>query len=269
MCVAGPQETQNIEQVKYMKTLMVVKFGGSLTKSPLAQSKFLEELALISRKQNIILVHGGGPEINALLEKFAMESKFVDGLRFTDADTLGVVEMALSGKVNRVLTTGLIKNGANAVGISGKDGKSVVCRQVERLGFVGEPVKINRKLIDILIKAGFLPVIASIAADAEGNVVNVNADTLAASIAAAFKAQKLIFLTDVAGVLDKNKNTIKEIKIEEINSLIKDETITGGMIPKIRGCAESVKKGVKEVWIAEGISGIQKINGTVIKKRDR
>ncbi|MDR0820074.1 MAG: acetylglutamate kinase [Endomicrobium sp.] len=249
-----------------MSELMVVKFGGSLTKNPQVQSRFLEELALISKRQNIILVHGGGPEINALLEKFAIPSRFVNGLRFTDADTLGIVEMALSGKVNKVLTTGLIKNGANAVGISGKDGKSVICRQVEHLGFVGEPVKVNRKLIDVLIKAGFLPVIASIAADTEGNIMNVNADTLAASIAAAFKAQKLIFLTDVAGVLDKNNNTIKKIKIKEINSLIEDKTITGGMIPKIKGCAESVKKGVKEVWIAEGINGIQKIRGTVIKQ---
>jgi acetylglutamate kinase len=249
-----------------MSELTVVKFGGSLTKNPQVQSKFLEELALISKRQNIILVHGGGPEINALLEKFAITSKFVNGLRFTDADTLSVVEMALSGKVNRVLTTGLIKNGANAVGISGKDGRSVICRQVEQLGFVGEPVKVNRKLIDVLMKSGFLPVIASIAADAEGNIMNVNADTLAVSIASAFKAQKLIFLTDVTGVLDKKSNTIKKIKIKEINSLIEDKTITDGMIPKIKGCAESVKKGVKEVWIAEGISGIQKIKGTVIKE---
>jgi acetylglutamate kinase len=249
-----------------MRELTVVKFGGSLTKNPQTQSKLLEELALVSKRQNIILVHGGGPEINALLEKFAITSRFVNGLRFTDADTLSVVEMALSGKINRVLTTGLIKNGANAVGISGKDGKSVVCRHVEQLGFVGEPVKVNRKLIDILVKSGFLPVIASIAADAKGNIMNVNADTLAVSIASAFKAQKLIVLTDVAGVLDKKSNIIKEIKIKEINSLIKDKTITGGMIPKVKGCAESIKKGVKEVWIAEGISGIQKIRGTVIKK---
>jgi len=246
--------------------LSVVKFGGSLTRNPSAERKFLKETAEISRKENIILVHGGGPEINALLEKFAIKSKFVDGLRFTDSDTLGIVEMALSGKVNRILTTGLIKNGANAVGISGKDGKSVVCKQIKQLGFVGKPIKVNKKLIEILIKGGFLPVVASLAADIKGNVLNVNGDMLAASIAAAFKAQRLIFLTDVAGVLDKNKNTIKEIKIKEIDSLIKDQTITGGMIPKIKSCAGSVKKGVKEVWIADGASGIKKIKGTVIKK---
>ncbi|MDR3257020.1 MAG: acetylglutamate kinase [Endomicrobium sp.] len=249
-----------------MKPLMVVKFGGSLTKNLPAQNKFLKELAKISRRQNIILVHGGSHEINTLLEKFAITSKFVNGLRFTDTDTLNVVEMGLSGKVNRSLTTGLIKNGANAVGISGKDGKSVVCKQIKQLGFVGDPVKVNKKLIDILIKSGFLPVIASIAADVKGNVMNVNADTFAASIAAAFRAQKLVFLTDVAGVLDKDKNTIKEVKTKEINTLIKNQTITGGMIPKIKSCTSAVKKGIKEVWIADGISGIQKIKGTAIKK---
>jgi acetylglutamate kinase len=249
-----------------MRLLTVVKFGGSLTKNVQAQNKFLEELAGISREENIILIHGGGPEINALLEKFDVKSKFVDGLRFTDAGALEVVEMALSGKVNRILTTGLIKNGADAVGISGKDGKSVICKQMKQFGFVGEPVEVNKKLIDILIKNGFLPVVASIASDAKGNVMNVNADTLAASIAVAFKADRLIFLTDVPGVLDKNKNVIKEIKIEEVETLIEDQTVSGGMIPKIKGCTDSVKKGVKEVWIAEGVSGIRKIKGTVIRK---
>ncbi|MCA6069963.1 MAG: acetylglutamate kinase [Endomicrobium sp.] len=249
-----------------MKSLTVVKFGGSLTKNPHVQNRFLEELAVISRRQQMILVHGGGLEINALLEKFSITGKFIDGLRFTDAGTLGVVEMALSGKVNRILTTGLIKKGANAVGISGKDGKSVICKQIQRLGFVGEPVKVNKKLIDVLIKSGFLPVIASVASDFNGNVLNVNADTLASSIAVAFKAQKLIFLTDVPGVFDKNKKIIKEIRLKDISALVKDETITGGMIPKIKGCINSVKKGVKEVWIANDISGIRKIKGTVIKK---
>lgn len=248
-----------------MKKLTVVKFGGSLTKNPAAQSKFLKELAGISRRQNIILVHGGGPEINALLEKFSIESKFVNGLRYTDARALEAVEMALSGKVNRALTTGLIKNKANAVGISGKDGNSVVCRQIKKLGFVGEPVKVNKKLLEALVKAGFLPVVASIAADKKGSPLNVNADTLATAVAVAFKADKLVFLTDVSGVLDKNKKTIKEIKLKEIEPLIKDQTITGGMIPKIKGCAQSVKKGVKEVWIADGIKGIKNIKGTVIK----
>ncbi|MDR1401092.1 MAG: acetylglutamate kinase [Endomicrobium sp.] len=249
-----------------MKPLTVVKFGGSLSSNVKIRDKFLEETAKISRTQNIILVHGGGPEINTLLEKFAIESRFVDGLRFTDAKTLEIVEMALSGKVNRILTTGLIKNGVNAVGISGKDGRSVICKQLKKFGLVGgEPIKIDKKLINTLIKNGFLPVIASIAADVKGNVVNVNADTLAASIAAIFRARRLIFLTDVAGVLDENKTTIKKIKISEIKTLIRNRTIIGGMIPKIKGCADSIKKGVKEVWIADGMNGILDIKGTVIK----
>jgi acetylglutamate kinase len=249
-----------------MSLLTVVKFGGSLTKDPKIQAKFLKELAGISRRQKLILVHGGGPEINAMLDKFSVTSKFVNGLRYTDTDTLSIVELALSGKVNRILTTALIKNGANAVGISGKDGKSVICKQVKKLGFVGEPVKINKKLIEILLKEDFLPVIAPIAQDVKGNVLNVNADILAASIASAFKAEKLIFLTDVPGVFDKNRRTIKEIRIKDVNTFIRNKDITDGMIPKIEGCVNSVKKGVKEVWIAYGASGIKNIKGTVIKR---
>ena len=250
-----------------MKPLTVVKFGGSLTKNPAALKKFLKELAGISRKENVILVHGGGPEINLLLEKFSITSRFVNGLRFTDARALEVVEMALSGKVNRVLTTGLIKNGISAVGISGKDGNSVVCERIKSLGMVGQPVKVNKKLLEVLVNSGFMPVVASIAADKKGSPVNVNADTLATAIAVSFKAGKLVFLTDVAGVLDKNKKTVKEIKIKDIALLIKDGTVTGGMIPKIKGCADSVKKGVKEVWIADGMKGIKKIGGTVVRAR--
>jgi acetylglutamate kinase len=249
-----------------MSFLTVIKFGGSLTKDSLAQDKFLQEISVIAKRQKIILVHGGGPEINTMLTKFSITSKFINGLRFTDVDTIAIAEMTLSGKVNRFLTTHLIKNGASAVGISGKDGKSVVCKQVKMLGLVGEPVKINKKLIDVLIKSNFLPVIASIASDSKGNTLNVNADALAASIAIAFKAQRFILLTDVPGVLNKNNDTIKEIKIKKINGLIKDKTITGGMIPKIKACLKSIRKGVKEVWIVDGLAGIKKMRGTVIKK---
>jgi acetylglutamate kinase len=249
-----------------MNSLTVVKFGGSLIKNPKTQAKFLKEFAEISRRRRFILIHGGGPQINAMLEKFFVTSKFVNGLRYTDADTISVVELALSGKVNRILTTELIKNGANAVGISGKDGKSIICKQIEELGFVGDPVKVNKKLIEVLLNSGFLPVVASIAQDAVGNVMNVNADTLASSVASAFEAEKLIFLTNVPGIFNKNKKIIKEIKIKDIDVLIKNEVITGGMVPKIKGCVNSVKKGVKEVWIADGESGIKNIKGTVIKK---
>ena len=211
-----------------MSNITVIKFGGSLTKNKEAQKNFIKELAEISKEQNIVLVHGGGPEINNLLKRLNIESKFVNGLRYTDEQTLEVVEMALSGKVNKMLTAELIKCGVKAVGISARDGSIAVCDVKEELGFVGEPVQIDISLIETLIKGGFFPVISSVGMAKDTHALNVNADVLATNIAIAFKASKLIFLTDVAGVLDKDKKTIKEIKID-------------------------------------GISGIKKLNGTVIK----
>lgn len=249
-----------------MKKITVVKFGGSLTKNKEAQKKFIKDLAKLSKKENIILIHGGGPEINSLLEKLDIESKFVNGLRYTDEKTLEVVEMALSGKVNKMLTAELIKCGVQAVGISAKDGSIAVCQLIKDLGFVGKPVKINKKLLDVLMKNGFLPVLSSVGIDKNANAVNINADLLATAVAVAFKASKLIFLTDVAGVLDIDKKTIKDIKIKNIDNLIKTNVITGGMIPKINSCKDAVKKGVKEVFIIDGASGIKKLNGTIIKK---
>ncbi|MEA5000878.1 MAG: acetylglutamate kinase [Endomicrobiaceae bacterium] len=249
-----------------MKNTVIVKFGGSLTKNKEAQKKFIKELAALSKKENIILVHGGGPEINNLLQKFNIEPKFVNGLRYTDEQTLEIVEMALSGKVNKMLTAELIKNGVNAVGISAKDGSIALCKTIKELGFVGNPVKINKKLLEILIKKDFFPVLSSVGIDKNFNSVNVNADTLATEIAIAFKASKLIFLTDVAGVLDENKKTIKEVRIQKISELIKTNVITGGMIPKINSCKQAVEKGVKEVLIIDGVVGIKKLKGTVIRK---
>ncbi|MDD3922628.1 MAG: acetylglutamate kinase [Endomicrobiaceae bacterium] len=249
-----------------MKNIIVVKFGGSLTKNKDAQKKFIKDLAELSKKEKIILVHGGGPEINNLLLKFNIKSKFVDGLRYTNEQTLEVVEMALSGKVNKMLTSELIKCGVNAVGISAKDGSIALCKTIKKLGFVGNPVKINTKLLEILIKNGFFPVLSSVGIDNKAHSVNVNADTLAMDIAIAFKASKLIFLTDVAGVLDGDKKTIKEVKIKNVDGLIKSNIITGGMIPKINSCKHAVEKGVKEVLIIDGILGIKKMKGTIIRK---
>ena len=246
--------------------ITVIKFGGSLTKNKDAQKKFLKDLAQISKKQNIVLVHGGGPEINNLLERLNIKSKFVNGLRYTDEQTLEAVEMALSGKVNKMLTAELIKNKVKAIGISARDGAIAVCKVRKDLGFVGEPVKINIELIKSLIKSGFFPVISSVGMDKTTHAVNVNADTLATNIATAFKADKLIFLTDVAGVLDENKKTIKEIKVNSVDKLIKTGVITGGMIPKITSCKQAVVKGVKEVLIIDGAKGIKKLIGTTIKK---
>jgi len=244
-----------------MNKITVVKFGGSLTKNHKAQEKFLKELAASSKKEKIILVHGGGPEINMLLDKLNISSKFVNGLRYTCAQALDVVEMALSAKVNKMITAKLLKYGSRACGISGKDGASVICKPVKSLGFVGEPVKVNKSLIEALLKGGFLPVVSSVCVDAKMRGLNVNADSLASALAVAFKANKLIFLTDVAGVLDGAKKTIPQLKLARIDGLIKQGVITGGMIPKVKSCAASVKKGVKEVWVVDG----KNMKGTVIK----
>lgn len=248
-----------------MKDIAVVKFGGSLTKNKEAQKKFIKELAEVSKTQNNVLVHGGGPEINNLLSRLNIESKFVNGLRYTDEQTLEAVEMALSGKVNKMLTAELVKCGVKAVGISARDAAIAVCDVKKELGFVGEPTKIDISLIETLINGGFFPVISSVGMAEDTHALNVNADVLATNIAIAFKAAKLIFLTDVAGVLDKDKKTIKEIKISEVDELIKTEVITGGMIPKINSCKQAVEKGVKEVLIVDGVSGIKNLNGTIIK----
>ena len=231
-----------------MRAVSVIKFGGSLTKNKDAQKKFIKELAEISKNNKIILVHGGGPEINNLLSRLNIESKFVNGLRYTDEQTLEAVEMALSGKVNKMLMAELINCGVRAVGISARDGAIAVCDVKQELGFVGEPTKIS-----------------SVGMAKDTHALNINADTLATNIAIAFKADKLIFLTDVAGVLDKDKKTIKEIKVSEVDELIKNEVITGGMIPKINSCKKAVEEGVQEVLIVDGVSGIKNLNGTVIK----
>jgi acetylglutamate kinase len=249
-----------------MKQITVIKFGGSLSKNPKAQKNFLNELAKLSKKESVVLVHGGGPEINHWLGRLNIESRFVNGLRFTDAAALEVVEMALSGKVNKTFVAELNKRGVTAVGISGKDGGTALCRRIKKLGFVGEPLRIDPKLIFVLAKAGYLTVMSSLGTDASGQTLNVNADSLAMAVAGALKARRLVLLTDVPGVLDADRKTIGSIRASEIPRLLKSGVITGGMIPKIKACAGSLRHGVREVWIADGSKGMQHLVGTVIKK---
>ena len=249
-----------------MKKTVVVKFGGSLSKNERAKNAFLDSFAALSKKARVVLVHGGGPEINHWLNKLKIISRFVGGLRVTEGPALEVVEMVLSGKVNKGLVADLSKRGLAAVGISGKDGGLLICKQIKRLGFVGEPAKVNPELLKTLMNGGFIPVVSSLAADAKGQTLNVNADHMAMALAAGLKADKLVLLTDVPGVLDADKKTIKSIKISGVKGLLKYGVITGGMIPKIKACSAAVKKGVKEVWIADGSKGLNKLTGTVIKK---
>lgn len=249
-----------------MKPVTVIKFGGSLSRNEKAKSRFLKDLAALSKKEPVILVHGGGPEINAWLKKLGIESRFVGGLRYTDAATLEIVEMALSGKVNKALVAALNKRGVTAAGISGKDGKLALCRQIKKFGFVGEPVKIHPKILTVLLDNGILPVVSSVGFSAAAPSLNVNADSLAMAIAVAVKAKRLILLTDVCGVLDAGKTTIPVITPGAVRRLIAGGTVTGGMIPKIKACAKSLTCGIKEVWIADGGSGIKNLKGTVIRR---
>jgi acetylglutamate kinase len=249
-----------------MKNITVIKFGGSLTKDAKVKNDLLKNLAALSKKRPVVLVHGGGPEINNWLERLGIQSRFVDGLRFTDSRTLEVVEMVLSGKLNKGIVNTLNCSGVKAVGLSGKDGKMVLCVRKSELGFVGEPKKVNPRLIIDLLENGYLPVISSLGFDERGDTLNVNADSMAMAVAAALKADKLILLTDVDGVLDNEDKVIPEIKLSQVSDLIATGIITGGMIPKISACMDSVKAGVKEVWIAHGRAELDKLRGTVIKK---
>jgi acetylglutamate kinase len=250
-----------------VKKITVVKFGGSLSKNEDAKKKFLKELAALAKKEAVVLVHGGGPEINAWLSRLNIESRFVKGLRYTDEAALEVVEMVLSGKVNKALVGALNRLGVKAVGISGKDGKIALCKRLKDLGFVGEPSKVDVGLVAVLLKSGFLPVISSLGFDATGQTLNINADSLAMGIAQGVKAHRLILLTDVPGVLDAEKKTITQIKISDAATLVKNGVITGGMIPKIKACCSAITTGVKEVWIADGTAGLSKLRGTVICKK--
>jgi len=251
---------------KNRQKITVIKFGGSIAQDPATRRKFLKELVALSKKEPVILVHGGGPEINTWLAKVQVESRFINGLRYTDEKVLEVVEMVLSGKVNKTIVGEINALGASAVGISGKDGKSIMCTPVPRIGLVGDPAMVNTTLVKTLLGAKFIPVISSLGFDARGRTLNVNADSVAMVMAMSLKSHRLVFLTDVSGVLDENKKTIPMIKINEIQKLIDDKIVTGGMIPKVLACVRAVKRGVQEVWIVNGKKGIARLEGTVIKK---
>ncbi|MFH1368377.1 MAG: acetylglutamate kinase [Elusimicrobiota bacterium] len=249
-----------------MNKITVIKFGGSISGNESVRKAFLKNLVALSRKTAVVLVHGGGPEINKWLEKAGIKSKFVKGLRYTDGPALEIVEMVLIGKVNKGLVGELNRHGVKAVGLSGKDGGMILCKRIASLGFVGEPVSVRVGLIYELLKKRFLPVVSSLGFDGTGHTLNVNADSAAMGVACALKAGKLILLTDVEGVLDKDGKMIPKIKISAAGKLISKGVISGGMVPKIKACVKAVKSGVKEVWIAHGTADFSRLRGTVIKK---
>jgi acetylglutamate kinase len=252
---------------RYAGATIVVKYGGHAMGEEHLAEDFGRDIALLKQVGvNIVVVHGGGPQINAMLKRLNVQSTFIDGLRVTDKTTVDVVEMVLAGTVNKYVSNLITQAGALAVGICGKDGGMIRARKVTKtkkdpdshieqvldLGFVGEPEHIDVRVIHALTGGGLVPVIAPVGVDADGQTYNINADTVAAAIAGALHATRLLMLTDVPGVLDKDKNLIPELTLADVQARIADGTITGGMIPKVENCVEAVKLGVKGAVILDG-----------------
>ena len=252
---------------RYDDEIIVVKYGGHAMVDPKLAHQFARDMVMLKVcGLNPIVVHGGGPQINKMLDKLEVQPEFRDGLRVTDEATMSVVEMVLSGSINKSIVASIQQAGGRAVGISGKDGNLMIAKKLTKektdpvtgktveidFGFVGEPVKINTGILENIMKNDAIPVIAPVGVGRDGETFNVNADTAAGAIAAATRAKRLLLLTDVAGVLDKDKNLISELKIGDLPGLIADGTITGGMIPKVESAADVVKSGVEGVIILDG-----------------
>ena len=252
---------------RYAGATIVVKYGGHAMGEEHLAEEFGRDIALLKQVGvNPVVVHGGGPQINAMLKRLDVKSSFIDGLRVTDKTTVDVVEMVLAGTVNKYVSNLITRAGALAVGICGKDGGMIRARKLTRtrkdpgshieqvldLGFVGEPEHIDVRVIHALTGGGLVPVIAPVGVDAQGQTYNINADTVAAAIAGALNATRLLMLTDVPGVLDMNKNLIPELTLADVQARIADGTITGGMIPKVENCVEAVTLGVKGAVILDG-----------------
>jgi len=252
---------------RYAGRTFVVKYGGHAMGDPELAHDFAEDIVLLKAVGiNPVVVHGGGPQIGAMLKKLGVESSFVDGLRVTDKATAEVAEMVLSGAINKEIVGWIAKAGGKAMGLSGKDGGMVAARKVERtakdpdsnieraidLGFVGEPESIDVKVIETVSAAGFIPVIAPIAAGPNGETYNINADTMAGALAAALGAARLFLLTDVHGVLDKQGELLTDLRPADINRLQRDGTISGGMIPKLETCVHAVEAGCEAAVVLDG-----------------
>jgi acetylglutamate kinase len=252
---------------KFSNETIVVKYGGhAMVDENLKKSFALDIILMKYVGLNPVVVHGGGPQIGSLLKSLSIESEFVDGMRVTDKETMDVVEMVLVGKVNKEIVSLINQNGGQSVGLSGKDGQLLIASKMKYIkdkgnnqppeiidiGMVGQVEKVNNKVLMSLIENEFIPVIAPVGVGENGETYNINADLVAGSIAASLKARKLILLTDTAGVLNKNGELLSSIKVEEADSLIKDGTIKGGMIPKINCCLDALANGVDKAHIIDG-----------------
>jgi acetylglutamate kinase len=252
--------------LRYDEQTVIVKFGGHAMGDAALATAFAQDVVYLKQSGvNVIVVHGGGPQIAEMLKKLEIKSDFVNGLRVTDKRTVEVVEMVLAGLINKDIVSAINRQGGKAVGICGKDANLMIARKITEMpdpgssvmrtvdiGYVGEPVEVNPHIVDVISKSDLIPVIAPIGLGRDGQTLNINADTFASALAARMKAKRLLLLTDVEGVLDKDGRLIAELSIMEATDLIRNGTITGGMIPKIEGCVEVVEAGVEAVVIING-----------------
>ncbi|MBV8792449.1 MAG: acetylglutamate kinase [Pseudolabrys sp.] len=252
---------------RYDEEIIVIKYGGHAMGDDTIARAFARDVVLLEQTAiNPVVVHGGGPQIEAMLKKAGVQSQFAGGLRVTDKATLEIVEMVLAGSINKQIVGYINEAGGKAIGLCGKDGNMVKARKVTRtvadpdsniekvvdLGFVGEPAKVDTTVLDTVLGRELIPVLAPVAAGIEGGTFNVNADTFAGAIAGALKAKRFLLLTDVPGVLDKSKQLIKELTAADVRRLIADGTISGGMIPKVETCLYALEAGVEGVVILDG-----------------
>lgn len=246
---------------KYNNKILVIKYGGNAMTNKELKDAVMTDIALLSQiGVKVVLVHGGGPEINEMLGRLGIESRFVNGLRYTDAETIDVVKMVLAGKVNKELVQLLAHHNGSAVGLCGIDGEMLTAEKMttedgQDLGYVGEITEVNTKPILDALANGNVPVIATVATDKDGNTYNINADTAAARIAAELGAENLILMTDIAGLLrdkDDPSTLISEVNVSDVPFLKRQGIISGGMIPKIECCVEAVRRGVNKTVIIDG-----------------
>lgn len=252
--------------LRYDEQTVVIKFGGHAMGDEALSDAFAKDIVYLKQSGvNPIVVHGGGPQIATMLKKLEITSEFVNGLRVTDKPTVEVVEMVLAGRINKDIVSAINKQGGKAVGICGKDANLMIARKITQMadpasnemkdvdiGFVGDPLHVNPHIVDVISKSDLIPVIAPIGISPAGETLNINADTFASALAARMQAKRLLLLTDVEGVLDKDGKLIGDLTITEAQELIRNGTITGGMIPKIEGCIEVVEAGVEAVVIING-----------------
>ena len=252
---------------RYNGSIIVIKYGGNAMADADLVESFCNDIVFLKQSGlKPVIVHGGGPQIGSMLERLGIKTKFESGMRITDENTLGVVEMVLAGRINKNIASKINSAGGKAVGVSGKDGSMIIAEKLTKqknsgesniekiidLGYVGFPKKINNEIIETLINNDFIPVIAPLGLGVDGKTYNINADTAAGAIASSLKSKRLLILTDVEGVLDSNKNLVEEVNEEKIKEMIISGEVSGGMIPKINTCLDSVNNGVEAAVIVDG-----------------